>query len=90
MLIHFARGLFLLLLREGRCRQRLEKPVEDEHLDLGLGLLLLPEAVQFGNQVLKRRQQLLARLLDPLARRLAEAAKTLPLKIGAVASCMAA
>ncbi len=73
MLIHLARGLFLLLLREGRCRQRLEKLIEDEHLDLGLSLLLLPEAVQSGDQVLKRRQQLLARLFDPLALGLAEA-----------------
>ena len=43
---------FLLVGSERRCRQAGVDLVEDEHLDIRLGLLLLPEPIQFRKKCL--------------------------------------
>ena len=51
------------------CKRRRRKTgknlVKDKNLDIGLGLLLLPEAIEFSQSGFYRRQQLPAGLLDP-------------------------
>ena len=72
VLVHLARHYLLLLRREGRCGQLHVELIEDEHLDLSLGLLLLPETVKVAELFFDRREQLAARLLHTLPRRLPE------------------
>jgi hypothetical protein len=61
-------GDFLLVVRRiRRLRQGLIDMVEDEHLDLGLCLLLLGPLLQRSDQALQLGEQLAALLLDPLA-----------------------
>jgi hypothetical protein len=54
----------LLLDSERWRRQSLVNLVENEHLDVGLGLLLLPEALEFGEAGFDGGQQFPTRLLD--------------------------
>ena len=61
-----ARDHLLLLGGEWRRRQASVHLVENEHLDIRLGLLLLPETVELGEMRLYRRQQVAARLFDAL------------------------
>ena len=49
-------------------REAGEHIVEDKDFDIGLGLLFLPEAIEFCQSGLDRRQKISACLLDPLAR----------------------
>src|SRR5205823_10838607 len=63
---------FLFLGRKRRSRETGKNRIQNENLNVGLGLFLLPEAIKFGQSGLDRRQQLSAGLLHPLARRLVQ------------------
>ena len=61
MSINAGRDRLLLLGNERRRRQVGVYLVENEHLDIRLGLLLLPETVELGETCLYGRQQVTAR-----------------------------
>ena len=67
MVIDLGGNRRLFLGGEGQLRQAGVDLIEDEDFDVRLGLLLLPEAVEFGQASLDCRQQIAARLLDPFA-----------------------
>ena len=70
MCIDLGRGRLLLPGGEWRRRQTGVYLIENEHLDIRLDLLLLPETVELGEPRLYGRQQVAARLFDALPCRL--------------------
>ena len=73
--IDLGHGRLFLLGGERWRRQVGVYLVEDEDLDFGLGLLLLPETVDLREALRDRRQQVAALLFDALPLRLGERRK---------------
>ena len=72
MNIDVCRECLLFVRRERRRWQAGEYFIQNEDLDIGLGLLFLPEPVKLGQPGLYGGQQVAARLLHPITGRIVQ------------------